>query len=194
VAVKVGGYEDAQNINLIIPLNLGQNLLSLVGKTLSGASIQSADHKASRASTQSADHNATRTGSQCESFLQYQGDESHLALLAEKAFAQQNYACVIVYLEQAKKVQSSKVWERDYPYLAAAYMLDRKDKPLFEATLKEMLAEMRLNNSFLHFGTPIGMVLQNLTDVRQYLNSDAQLYIDSTIIPSVIVIKSNLGT
>jgi len=55
-----------------------------------------------------------------------------------------------------------------------------------------MLAEMRLNNSYLHHAAPIGMALQNLTDVRQYVDKPAQDYIDAEIVPEAIKIKSNV--
>jgi len=123
---------------------------------------------------------------------QYAGDEGMLAKLGEKAFARQDYTWTIRFLEQARTVQSSKVWERDYPYLAAAYLLANGDRARFESTLQEMLAEMRLNNSYLHFAAPIGMALRNLSDVRQYLDKPAQDYIDNQIVPAAIKIKNNV--
>ena len=135
----------------------------------------------------------TTNGSECASFDASQGDESVLAVLGEKAFSQQKYECVIAYLEQAKRVQSSRVWERDYPFLAAAYLLARKDRTRFESVLQEMLGEMRLNHSFLHHGPAIGIALQNLTDIRHYIDRDGQTYIDKVVIPATVQIKGNLG-
>jgi hypothetical protein len=178
VAIKVGGYDNAQNINLLIPLNLAEGLLievpDLPGKSESIVRVSSAD------------------GSKCDSFAESQGNELALARLAQKAFAALNYECVIAYLEQAKKVQTSKVWESNYPYLAGAYLLARNDRSKFEGTLQEMLSEMRLNNSYLHFPSPIGFALNNLTDVRQYVDVRAQAYIDENIFPAVLRIKQNL--
>jgi len=179
VAIKFGGYDDAQNINLLVPMNLANDLLSLVPDLSDGLRHNEPDQ-------------ATVGGSECASFRESQGSENALALLSEKAFAQQNYECVITYLEQAKKVEASGVWKRDYPFLAAAYLLARKDMKQFKDELQEMLAEMRLNNSYLHHGPPIGMALQNLTDVRQYLNRDGQAYIDKEVIPTAVQIKANL--
>jgi len=71
-------------------------------------------------------------------------------------------------------------------------LLSNRDRAKFELTLQEMLAEMRLNNSYLHHAAPIGMALQNLTDVRQYVDKPAQDYIDAEIVPEAIKIKSNV--
>jgi hypothetical protein len=131
--------------------------------------------------------------SQCDSFREFQGDEAALATLGEKSFSQQLYPCTIIYLEQAKRVRSSGVWERDYPLLAASYLLARKDSNLFKVTLLEMLAEMRRPNAFLHHGPPIGMALTNLTSVRFYLDSDAKNYIDQTVFPEAIKIRESLA-
>jgi Trypsin-like peptidase domain len=179
VAIKVGGYDDAQNINLLVPMNLANDLLSLVPDLSDGYQHDEPDR-------------TTANRPVCTKFNEFQGDENALALLGEKAFAQQDYECVITYLEQAKKVQASGVWKRDYPFLAAAYLLARRDMKQFKDVLQEMLAEMRLNNSYLHHGPPIGMALQNLTDVRQYLNRDGQAYIDKEVIPTAVQIKTNL--
>jgi hypothetical protein len=99
----------------------------------------------------------------------------------------------IKFLEQAKAVQGSKVWERDFPYLAAAYLLGNGDRDGFQSTLQEMLAEMRLNNSYLHHGPPIATALQNLSNVRQYVDAQAKDYIDKQIVPAAIKIKQNVG-
>lgn len=179
VAIKLGGYDNAQNINLLIPINLARGLLIEVPDLPSKAQEKVAP--------------PPEDASKCGSFLENQGNELAVARLGEKAFAAQNYECVIVYLEQAKRVQTSKVWESNYPYLAGAYLLGRGDREQFERTLQEMLAEMRLRNSYLHFPTPIGIALNNLTDVRQYVDSKAQVYIDEEIFPAVLKIKQSLA-
>jgi hypothetical protein len=115
-----------------------------------------------------------------------------LATLGREAFAHKQYGWTIKFLEQAKSVQSSKAWEQDYPYLAAAYFLANGDRGKFESELQEMLAEMRLNNSYLHHSATIGFALQNLTDVRLYVDHPAQEYIDAKIIPEATRIKQNL--
>jgi len=182
VAIKVGGYDDAQGINHLVPMNLANDLLSLVPDLSNGWQRDEPEPDRTIANRPA-----------CAKFNESQGDESALALLGEKAFAQQNYECVITYLSQAKKVAASGVWKRDYPFLAAAYLLSRKDRKTFEAELQEMLSEMRTNHSFLHHSPPIGMALQNLTDVRQYLDKAAQTYIDNQVIPTAVQIKASLG-
>lgn len=127
----------------------------------------------------------------CDSFQQFMGSESALATLAEKAFSRKDYRCVLTYLEQAKRVASSGVWERDLPYLAAAYLLARNDRTSFQGALGEMLGEMRRPNTFLHHGPTIGMAIGNLSEVRSYLDSQAQKTIDDTI-NQAIQIRTNL--
>lgn len=122
----------------------------------------------------------------------YAGDEVTLAQLGEQAFAKQDYQWTVKYLEQARAVQSSKVWERDYPYLATAYLLTNGDEQRFESTLQDMLAEMRLNNSFLHHSTAIGIALSNLSDARNYVAGPAQQYMDQ-VRDQAIRIKAQLS-
>jgi hypothetical protein len=125
-------------------------------------------------------------------FQQAQGDELALSRLGEKAFAALDYGWAVKFLSQGKQVAASKVWERDYPLLAAATELSTHDDSQFRAILQEMLAEMRLNHSYLHHSTTIGFVLDNLSYVRQYLKPASQRYLDETIIPAAIDIKKNL--
>jgi hypothetical protein len=128
----------------------------------------------------------------CESFQEFQGDEAALATLAEKAFSRQSYDCTVTYLEQARKVQSSRVWEKDYPLLAASYLLAKKDRSQFKATLQEMLGEMRRPDSFLHHEPTIGFALANITNVRFYIDPEGQSYLDE-ITTEAIKIKQNLA-
>ena len=128
----------------------------------------------------------------CESFQEFQGDEAALATLAEKAFSRQSYDCTVTYLEQARKVQSSRVWEKDYPLLAASYLLARKDRSQFKATLQEMLGEMRRPGSYLHHEPTIGFALANITNIRFYVDPEGQSYLDE-ITTEAIRIKQSLA-
>jgi hypothetical protein len=130
---------------------------------------------------------------QCESLQEFQGDESALATLAEKAFSRQSYDCTIAYLEQAKRVQSSGVWGRDYPLLAASYLLAKKDRKQFRAILLEMLGEMRRPGSYLHHGPTIGFALENITNVRFYVDQDSQNYLDQ-ITAEAIKIRGSVAS
>lgn len=127
-------------------------------------------------------------------FLQYQANEAMLAQLSEEAFSRLDYAWTIKFLDQARAVESSRVWQRDYPLLAAAELLGNGDRNSFKSTLQEMLAAMRLNSSYLHHSATIGFVLQNLSNIRPYVDKDAQDYIDNTIVPAVIAIKKTVST
>jgi hypothetical protein len=142
-----------------------------------GAPKRNMDNAGSSVSPMSPQNPNSGSG-QCESLQEFQGDESALATLAEKAFSRQSYDCTIAYLEQAKKVQSSGVWGRDYPLLAASYLLAKKDRSQFRAILQEMLGEMRRPGSYLHHGPTIGFVLANVTNVRFYVDQEGQNYLD----------------
>jgi hypothetical protein len=112
--------------------------------------------------------------------------------LGEQAFSRLDYSGTIKCLEQARRVQSSKVWESKYPLLAAAYLLGNHDRDGFKRTLQEMLGEMRLNNSYLHHGPTIGFVLQTLDYVKPFVDADAQAYINTMVEPEAIRIKDHL--
>ncbi|UWZ84231.1 carboxypeptidase-like regulatory domain-containing protein [Occallatibacter riparius] len=161
---------------------------------ITGAGIDSAPRGDNTGSTGSvvSPRSSNPASERCDSFQAFQGDEAALATLAEKAFSRQSYDCTITYLEQARKVQSSRVWERDYPLLAASYLLARKDRGQFKATLQEMLGEMRRPNSFLHHEPAIGFALANITNVRFYVDPDGQSYLDE-ITTEAIRIKQSLA-
>jgi hypothetical protein len=185
VAIKVGGYTALQNVNALIPMNLAQDLLILVPDRTP---------EATPSGTKPVDL-ASRKFS-CNLLQNFQGSDNNkviqLVVLSEKAFAQHDYECVISYLNRAKALRSSFLWMRYYPYLAGAYLLARHDRQAFDSTLQQMLAEMRLDNSFLHSNSQIDMVLSCLTDVRQDLDPRAQSYLDNTVFPEVRQIKSTV--
>jgi hypothetical protein len=98
----------------------------------------------------------------------------------------------VKFLNQAKQVTANKEWERDYPLLAAATELSTGDHEQLKAILQEMLAEMRLNNSYLHDSTRAGYILQNLSYVRNDLPPQSKSYIDLAVIPACLKIKKIL--
>lgn len=100
-------------------------------------------------------------------FANYSGDELALANLGEDAFLKGNYTWTIKYLEQARRVQRSKVWMSEYPYLAAAYLLGNGDESLFRSTLSDMLRDMAIPNTYLNFSAPISFCLERLNAVRR---------------------------
>lgn len=118
-------------------------------------------------------------------------NEPDLAKLGVQAFANGDYLWAIRFLEEAQTIQSSKVWEQDFPYLAAARLLANKDHRAFECTLQEMLAAMR-QPGFLHHSATIGFAISNLSEVRHYVDSDAQKYIDHEVLPAAIKIKQTV--
>jgi hypothetical protein len=125
-------------------------------------------------------------------FNEAQANEDHLIKFAEQAYASQNYSWTVKFLNQAKQVTANKEWEHDYPLLAAATELNGGGHEQFKTILQEMLAEMRLNNSYLHDSTHAGAVLQNLSYVRNDLQPQSKKYIDDVVIPACLKIKKVL--
>jgi hypothetical protein len=114
-------------------------------------------------------------------FADYRGDEVALANLGEAAFLRGNYDWTIKFLEQARLVQTSKVWMNEYPYLAAAYLLGPNDSQKFAATLEEMLRQMEVPNTYLHRGVTIGFAMEKLNNVRRSVPVQYRRVVDTTI-------------
>lgn len=114
-------------------------------------------------------------------FNNYQRDELALGNLGEDAFLKGNYTWTIKYLEQARAIQSSKVWMDKYPFLAAAYLLGNNDEVRFKETLDEMLNDMSIPNTYLSHPAPIGFVLTKLNTVRRLVPDSDKSVIDELI-------------
>ena len=125
-------------------------------------------------------------------FDKNKGDELALAKLGEAAFSRGNYDWTIRFLEQAKKVQTSKVWMYTYPFLAGAYLLGNGSEEKFKATLNEMLAQMNFPNTYLHHAAPISFCLKNLSRVRALVPPPSAQFVDE-IVHQVIGISARLG-
>jgi hypothetical protein len=173
------------------PVQRGSNTSGTAGSS-QGAPKRSTDNSQPSVSP-ILPHSAGSGSGQCDSLLEFQGDESALATLAEKAFSRQSYECTIAYLEQARKVQSSGAWGRDYSLLAASYLLARKDRNQFRVILQEMLGEMRRPGSYLHQGKTIGIALANVTNVRFYVAQEDQNYLDQ-ITAEAIKIRGSIAS
>jgi hypothetical protein len=76
-------------------------------------------------------------------FAKYQTNELALGNLGEAAFVRGDYGWTIRFLEQARKIQGSKRWMKEYPYLAAAYWLSEGNQAKFVATLQAMIDDAR---------------------------------------------------
>jgi len=91
-------------------------------------------------------------------------DELKLARLSEMAFNRGDYAWCIKFLEQARAVQSSKVWQADYPFLAGSYLL-LGDRTRAQAAFADMFESMESGHTYLSHEAPQGFVLTNLGNV-----------------------------
>jgi len=111
----------------------------------------------------------------------YRSDELSLSHLGEAAFDRNENAWVIKLLERARLVSSSGVGQNSYPYLAVAYLLERKDRELFKKTLQDMLDEMRKPYGYLTGGIPMGFTLRTLTKVRELVDPESRQYINSVM-------------
>jgi hypothetical protein len=125
-------------------------------------------------------------------FEKNQGDELALAKLGEAAFDRGNYDWTIRFLEQAKKVESSRVWMYTYPFLAGAYLLGNGSEERFRQALNEMLAQMKFPNTYLHHAAPISFCLKNLSKVRALVPPSSAQFIDD-VVQQVVEISSRLG-
>jgi hypothetical protein len=116
-----------------------------------------------------------------EEFQRNQTNELTLSQLGEAAFERGNYDWTIKFLEQAKSIQTSKVWMSAYPYLAAAYLLGQGNEQKFATTLDEMTKAMWVPNTYLNHPIPISFCISNLTKIRGLVPQPNILKVDMTI-------------
>jgi len=131
--VNIEGYQ-AENLEISDP----SKKVGIKGNIISDSSVSSADIDADKPIPLQ-----PGTLDYLLLFPKYQKDELALANLGEAAFVRGDYSWTIRFLEQAKKIQSSKVWMNKYPFLAAAYWLEKGDQVKFRATLEAMIEEAR---------------------------------------------------
>lgn len=174
IAMVQGGTLPGTDDNDLIPILFAIDLIKKnhVAASIHSPQVTSCVIPPSFAPPPSADYD--------KKFHEHQ-NELELSKLGQQAFAKGDYLWAIKFLEQAQVIQSSKVWESTFPYLATARLLANKDQKSFQCTLQDMLAEMRVNNSYLHHSTTIGFVINNLSDVRHYVDPASQAYIDQVI-------------
>lgn len=123
-------------------------------------------------------------------FQSIRTDELRLSREGERTFMAGDYAWTIKFLEQARIVQSSGVWQSSYPYLVGAYLATGESKKAKEAA-DAMLSTMKSGQGYLSHESPQGFVLRSLGDVRQKLPAETNSFIDQ-LIDNVINIKSSL--
>jgi hypothetical protein len=108
-------------------------------------------------------------------------NEAELASLGEAAFRRGDFDWTIKCLEQARLVQRSKVWMGRYPFLAASYLLGRKDKGKFEQTLEEMLQAMTVPNTYLYHAFSRSAIIEELNTVLGLVPSEEQPFVKDVI-------------
>jgi len=114
-------------------------------------------------------------------FMRVRTDELKLSTAARKYFDQGNYKAAIRFYSQARQIETSKVWQVDYPFLAGSYFF-LNDEADFRETLNEMMSKVTSRRAgFLGFKTPLGFLLQNLGALRSKLPEDQWPLIDHYI-------------
>ena len=105
-------------------------------------------------------------------FERHRGDELMLGTLGKAAFRNEKYDWVIKALEQARLVQSSKVWQSGYPFLIGTYMLTGETDKVSAAT-EEMFREIDAEYGYLTWPSQLGRLLSDFGDVRALEGMDA---------------------
>lgn len=109
-------------------------------------------------------------------FAAIRTDELALARAGEQAFLNGDYEWAIRFLTQARTVQTSRVWQSAYPFLAAAYY-KTGDPTRGRQVLAEMHAASRQPYGYLTNATPLGFLLRNLGTAQAAL-PDSQAWSD----------------
>ncbi len=111
-------------------------------------------------------------------------NELSLARDGEEAFGNGDYEWAIRFLQNAKKMQTSGVWQSSYPFLYGAQLAygNRSDAA---ATRADMIAAVKVavntGHGYLSRQTTIGFMLSNLGAVRKNLADNYKPDIDSLI-------------
>jgi tetratricopeptide (TPR) repeat protein len=105
-------------------------------------------------------------------FNQVKTNEYSLSRAAHSLFDQGNYKNAIRFYSEARAVESSGVWQSDYPYFAAAYWF-LGDKAKFSSTLQEMIQKVTSGSGYFSSRTPVTFVLRALGDVQSKIDDDS---------------------
>lgn len=113
-----------------------------------------------------------------EYVAQFESDKTNELQLArdgETAFARNDYDWAVKFLTQAKKVQTSGVWQSSYPFLYGAQLAGGNSSDAAK-TRTEMLDAVQVavnsGHSYLSHQTPIGFLLSNLGTVQRDLGNE----------------------
>ena len=99
-------------------------------------------------------------------FEQYRGDELLLGTLGKAAFRNEAHDWTIRALEQAKLVESSKVWQGSYPYLIGAYMLEGRREDAAVA-MDEMFGQIKADYGYLTWPSQISNLMRDFGSIRE---------------------------
>jgi len=128
-----------------------------------------------------------------ELFPEIRTNELDLARAGEDAYKKKDYAWAVKFLEQSKQVESSGVWQSDYPYLAGAYLeLGKKEEG--KAVLNEMISKIQnqisSGSGYLNWKTTLGFLLSNLGTVQSSLPQEFHSVINNAINKVITLRKS----
>jgi len=102
-------------------------------------------------------------------FAEDKTDESLLSNDGQNAFARRDYAWAVKFLEQAKSIQTSGVWQSSYPFLYGAQLalghLDEAEQSRHDM-IEAVTVAVNNRHGYLSRAAPIGFVVRNLGLVR----------------------------
>jgi hypothetical protein len=122
-----------------------------------------------------------------KSFDAARTNELQLGQFGQQAFLQGDYKWSIKFLEQARSIQTNRVWQTNYPFLGGSYLL-LGDRNRAQDTFNEMLRSL-VGRSYISLDQPRYLLLHNLAIVRAKVSPADQPYL-SAIINKVIVLAS----
>lgn len=100
-----------------------------------------------------------------EQLARLQTDELGLSRAATAYFQAGNYDAAIRFFRKARDIQSSGVWQSEYPYFAASYLL-KGDSVMFRQTMVEMMERVDAASGYLSFKPPLSFLISSLRKVR----------------------------
>jgi hypothetical protein len=114
-------------------------------------------------------------------------DELALSRAGEAAFNRGDYQFSLKCYQQAQKVESSGVWQSGYPFFAGdLFLLGQPEQG--KKALNEMISKIASKQGYIGWKTTVGMVINNLGNVRNKLTEPDQRYFD-TVIDRVIQLR-----
>jgi hypothetical protein len=107
-------------------------------------------------------------------------NELELGGIGATAFDCGKFQWSLKFLERAKEIQKSKVWQINYPFYAADLIILGKPQEGQNA-LQEMVSEMSKQYVFLSHGPPIAQVIGNLEKAKLKVPAQYRAWFDAAI-------------